>query len=62
MGQGGLFFILAVGGAIAWDSDFIILSKTVGAEVAVYAVAVRLFQLVELPLQMANPAALVGLR
>src|SRR6185437_2128719 len=55
LGQGGLFFILAVGGAIAWDSDFIILSKTVGAAaVAVYAVAVRLFQLVELPLQMAN--------
>lgn len=53
--QGGLFFILAVGGAVAWDSDFIILSKTVGvAEVAVFAVAVRLFQLVELPLQMAN--------
>ena len=55
LGQGGLFFILAVGGAVAWDSDFIILSKTVGvAAVAVYAVAVRLFQLVELPLQMAN--------
>lgn len=55
LGQGGLFFILAIGGAIAWDSDFIILSKTVGAaEVAVYAVAVRMFQLVELPLQMAN--------
>jgi O-antigen/teichoic acid export membrane protein len=55
LGQGGLFFILAVGGAIAWDSDFIILSKTVGAAmVAVYAVAVRMFQLVELPLQMAN--------
>ena len=55
LSHGGLFFILAVGGAAAWDSDFIILSKTVGAaEVAVYAVAVRLFQLVELPLQMAN--------
>jgi len=55
LGQGGLFFILAVGGAIAWDSDFIILSKTAGAaEVAMYAVAVRMFQLVEIPLQMAN--------
>jgi O-antigen/teichoic acid export membrane protein len=53
--QGGLFFILAIGGAVAWDSDFVILSKAVGAgEVAVYAVAVRLFQLIELPLQMAN--------
>jgi hypothetical protein len=30
LGQGGLFFILALGGAVAWDSDFIILSKTVG--------------------------------
>jgi O-antigen/teichoic acid export membrane protein len=53
--NGVVFFVLSVGGAIAWDSDFIIISHVVGAgAVAVYAVAVRLFQLVDLPLQMAN--------
>jgi len=53
--HGVLFFILSVGGAVAWDSDFLIISRVVGAgAVAVYAVAVRLFQLVETPLQMVN--------
>lgn len=55
LGHGVLFFILSIGGAVAWDSDYIIISNVVGAgAVAVYAVAVRMFQLVELPLQMAN--------
>ena len=52
---GGLFFILSIGGAVAWDSDYIIISRAVGpSAVAVYAIAVRMFQLVQLPLQMLN--------
>ena len=53
--QGILFFILSIGGAVAWDSDNIIIAKIMGAAaVAVYAVAVRLFQIVELSLQTVN--------
>lgn len=53
--HGALFFVLSIGTAIVWDADYIILTKILGAEaVAVYAVGVRLFQLVEQPLQMAN--------
>lgn len=52
---GILFFILSIGGAVAWDSDYMIISKVVGPRaVAIYAIAVRLFQLVQLPLQMIN--------
>jgi O-antigen/teichoic acid export membrane protein len=53
--HGALFFVLSIGGAIAWDSDYIIISSASGpVAVATYAVGVRLFQLVEVPLQMVN--------
>jgi O-antigen/teichoic acid export membrane protein len=53
--HGSLFFVLSIGGAVAWDADYIIISHTVGATAVVtYAIAVRLFQLVEIPLQMAS--------
>lgn len=53
--QGFHFFMLSVGVAVAWESDNIILLNTAGAaQVAIFSVAVRLFQLVTQPLAIAN--------
>ena len=55
MSHGSFYFILSIGGAAAWNSDFIIITSVNGAAaLAAYAVSVRLFQLVETPLQMIN--------
>jgi O-antigen/teichoic acid export membrane protein len=52
---GGLFFVLQVGTMVGWGADSVIISSTLGAaQVAVYSVAQRLFQLVSIPLSMAN--------
>lgn len=52
---GGLFFVLNIGAAVAWDGDYLILSRMAGPQhVAVFAIATRLFQLVSQPLAMIN--------
>ena len=52
---GGLFLILQIGTMVGWGADNLIISSTLGAaQVAVYSVAQRLFQLVSIPLSMAN--------
>jgi len=52
---GGLFFALNIGAAVAWDADYLIISRVTGPQhVAVFAIAVRLFQLVSQPLAMIN--------
>lgn len=52
---GAGFFLIALGGAVAWDADNVIIAQFLGAAaVAEYAVAVRLFQAVELGLQAIN--------
>lgn len=52
---GGLFFVLQIGTMVGWGADSVIISSTLGAaQVAVYSVAQRLFQLVSIPLSMAN--------
>lgn len=54
---GGLFFVLQLGAMVAWGSDNLIVSSTLGAsQVAVLAVTYRLFQFVSQPLAMiTNP-------
>lgn len=53
--SGSLFFVLNLGAAVAWEGDYLILSRMAGAQhVAVFAIAVRLFQLVSQPLAMIN--------
>lgn len=52
---GGLFFVLQIGTMVGWGADSVIISSTLGAaQVALYSVAQRLFQLVSIPLSMAN--------
>ena len=52
---GGLFFVLQIGTMVGWGADSLIISSTLGAaQVAIYSVAQRLFQLVSLPLSMVN--------
>ena len=52
---GGLFLFLQIGTMVGWGADNLIISSTLGAaQVAVYSVAQRLFQLVSIPLSMAN--------
>jgi O-antigen/teichoic acid export membrane protein len=52
---GGLFFVLQIGTMVGWGSDALIISSTLGpASVAVYSVAVRLFQFVTQPLAIMN--------
>lgn len=52
---GGLFFVLQIGTMVGWGADSLIISSTLGAaQVAVYSVAQRLFQLVSVPLSMVN--------
>lgn len=52
---GGLFFVLQIGTMVGWGSDALIISSTLGpASVAIYSVAVRLFQFVTQPLAIMN--------
>ena len=52
---GGLFFILQMGTMVGWGADSLIIANALGAtHVAAYSVAQRLFQLVSVPLSMAN--------
>ena len=52
---GGLFFMLQIGTMVGWGADSLIIASALGAaHVATYSVAQRLFQLVSVPLLMAN--------
>jgi O-antigen/teichoic acid export membrane protein len=52
---GGLFFLLQIGTMVGWGADSLIISNALGAaHVAIYSVTQRLFQLVSIPLSMAN--------
>jgi O-antigen/teichoic acid export membrane protein len=52
---GGLFFVLQIGTMVGWGSDALIISSALGpASVAIYSVAVRLFQFVTQPLAIMN--------
>jgi O-antigen/teichoic acid export membrane protein len=52
---GGLFFVLQIGTMVGWGADSVIVSSTLGAaQVAMYSVVQRLFQLVSVPLAMVN--------
>ena len=52
---GGLFFVLQIGTMVGWGADSVIIASTLGAaQVAIYSVAQRLFQLVSIPLSIAN--------
>ena len=52
---GGLFFILQIGTMVGWGADSLIISSTLGAaQVAVFSITQRLFQLISIPLSMAN--------
>jgi O-antigen/teichoic acid export membrane protein len=52
---GSFFLLLQIGGVIGWGADNLIISSSLGAaEVAIYAIAQRLFQFVSQPLAMLN--------
>ncbi len=52
---GGLFFILQIGTMVGWGADSLIISSTLGAaQVAIFSVVQRLFQLATQPLAIMN--------
>jgi O-antigen/teichoic acid export membrane protein len=55
LGMGALFFALQIGAMVGWGADALILGSVAGAaQVAAFAIAQRLFQLVTQPLAMLN--------
>ena len=52
---GGLFFVLQIGTMVGWGADSLIISSTLGAaQVAVFSVVQRLFQLATQPMSIMN--------
>jgi O-antigen/teichoic acid export membrane protein len=52
---GGLFFLLQIGTMVGWGADSLIISSNVGAaQVAVFAVLLRLFQFASQPMSLMN--------
>lgn len=52
---GGIFFLLQIGGIVGWGADSLIISSTIGvAQVAIYAVVQRLFQIASQPFMVIN--------
>jgi O-antigen/teichoic acid export membrane protein len=54
-GAGGLFFLLQIGTMVGWGMDTVLISSTLGvAQVAIFSIVQRLFQLTTQPLSIFN--------
>lgn len=55
MRTGGMFLVLQIGTMVGWGADSVIIAASLGsAQVAIYAVALRLFQFATVPLAIIN--------